>query len=343
MRWFRMYPELLHDVKVAGLTDRQFRWWVRLLCIACENDGFIPSETAVKRRLNARLDHVEQALSDLLDAGLIAVSGDGFEPTGWRKRQYLSDLSTERVRRHRGTRNVSSAVSETAPDTDTDTDTEITPPHPPEGVRRRSAKKRVVDRYPAEFEAFWQAYPRKVGKAAAFAAWDRFDAEAQHCIRLAAPEFATQMRQENRPTDKIPHAATWINQQRFTDFWVPDYENTEATGQCAEPVESSTDWSVDERQLHSGGDAPSSGEGGSTRGGKLLRDVGPEKPVGRESVGGLAPVLREDRPQVADDAGVRDAWRPLCGSGAIPLGPDRGNAFLSFGEVLSAKSRQGFH
>jgi len=49
--------------------------------------------------------------------------------TNWRKRQFRSDLSTDRVRKYRAMKRFGN-VSETPPDTDTDTDTEniYTPP-----------------------------------------------------------------------------------------------------------------------------------------------------------------------------------------------------------------------
>jgi hypothetical protein len=42
----------------------------------------------------------------------------GYEPHGWSERQYISDTSTHRVRKHREKRN----VSVTPPDTETDTE-----------------------------------------------------------------------------------------------------------------------------------------------------------------------------------------------------------------------------
>lgn len=116
MRWFRLYTEILDDPKVLALTDRQFRFWVNILAVARENDGLIPPLTPLKRRLKARSDHVERGLSDLTMAGLIVAMDEGFMPNGWGKRQYVSDVSTNRVRAHRARRNVSSTVSETPPD-----------------------------------------------------------------------------------------------------------------------------------------------------------------------------------------------------------------------------------
>jgi hypothetical protein len=84
-----------------------------------------------------------EMLASLMDAGLIEDHLDGgFTPHNWLKRQYKSDVSTERVKRFRNAHETfqkrRETKSETPPDTDTDTDTDTTatavvqkPPSPP--------------------------------------------------------------------------------------------------------------------------------------------------------------------------------------------------------------------
>lgn len=117
-RWFRFHADAMRNPKVAKLTDREFRLWMRLLCVASENDGVIPRLEDLKSVLNARLDHLLAGVERLISVGLIDRKGDGYEPHNWGKFQYKSDSSTERVRKHRAERN----VSETPPDTETDTE-----------------------------------------------------------------------------------------------------------------------------------------------------------------------------------------------------------------------------
>lgn len=115
-RWFRFYADAMRHPKVAKLPDPLFRLWVELLCVAAENDGHIPPEESLKHMLKRRLDHLSRGLKDLIRASLIDPLDDGYAPHGWDKRQYKSDVSTDRVRKHRTKRN----VSETPPDTETD-------------------------------------------------------------------------------------------------------------------------------------------------------------------------------------------------------------------------------
>src|SRR5207344_667046 len=79
---------------------------------------------------------VETLLKTLHDAKLLDTDDTGTRPHNWDGRQFKSDGSTERVKRFRSgstekvkrftkrSGNVSSAVSETGPDTDTDTEAE---------------------------------------------------------------------------------------------------------------------------------------------------------------------------------------------------------------------------
>ncbi|WP_062180635.1 hypothetical protein [Sphingopyxis sp. C-1] len=120
-RWFRFYADAMRHPKVAKLPDQTFRLWVELLCVAAENDGHIPPADDLKHMLKRRLDHLLRGLQDLLKASLIDPLEVGYRPHGWDKRQYKSDVSTDRVRKHRTKGN----VSETAPDTEAETELPI--------------------------------------------------------------------------------------------------------------------------------------------------------------------------------------------------------------------------
>lgn len=64
------------------------------------------------------------------------------------------------------------------------------------------------------FELFWRDYPRKIGKGAARTAF-------QKAIKKADPEVILKtLRGYTFPTDMqfIPHAATWLNQERWEDM-----------------------------------------------------------------------------------------------------------------------------
>lgn len=117
-RWFRFYADALRNPKVMRLSDKDFRLWVRLMAVASENDGSIPCLDDLKHILSMRLDHLSSGVDRLISGRLIDVLDAGYEPHNWRKFQYKSDTSTERVTKHRAKRN----VSETPPEAETETE-----------------------------------------------------------------------------------------------------------------------------------------------------------------------------------------------------------------------------
>jgi hypothetical protein len=129
--WFRMYAEFAGDPTIQSLAFEDQRHFIMLLCLKCE--GVLDREFAnnqVRDRIICRalgLDPVSasEAKRRLVEVSLI---DKNWQIPAWDRRQYQSDVSTSRVRKHRKnkeTRNVSETVGNgcrNAPDTDTDTD-----------------------------------------------------------------------------------------------------------------------------------------------------------------------------------------------------------------------------
>jgi len=143
-RWFRFHADAIRNPKVARLSDAQFRLWVELMALAAENDGTIPCIDDLKHILKRRLDHLSRGLKGLISAGLMDALDDGYEPHNWSKHQYKSDVSTNRVAKHRAKRN----VSETPPDTDTDTDIYIGGEKEEDGSIRQAALPHQSNGFP---------------------------------------------------------------------------------------------------------------------------------------------------------------------------------------------------
>lgn len=74
----------------------------------------------------------------------------------------------------------------------------------------REPRAEIVDR---DFEDFWSAYPRKVGKDAARKAW------VAAKKRAPVAQIAAGLNTARWPSDPqfIPHPATWLNQGRWQD------------------------------------------------------------------------------------------------------------------------------
>jgi len=69
------------------------------------------------------------------------------------------------------------------------------------------------------FDAFWLAYPRKVGKAQARKAWDKLN-PSDDVVRLIAENIALRLKYGEWMDDNkvfIPHASTYLNNARWED------------------------------------------------------------------------------------------------------------------------------
>jgi len=76
--------------------------------------------------------------------------------------------------------------------------------------------KTLVER---RFDEFWAAYPKKVGKKAAWAAWNKIKPDAElHNKILTAIGRAKATEQWQRENGRfIPNPTTWLNQGRWDD------------------------------------------------------------------------------------------------------------------------------
>jgi hypothetical protein len=101
MRWFRYYTDDLNNPKLLRLSDRLHRVWVGLCCVASQNDGKLPAMEDCALMLRLQPERMAEALVSLIGAGLMERHGDILSPTNWASRQYRSDGSAERMKRHR--------------------------------------------------------------------------------------------------------------------------------------------------------------------------------------------------------------------------------------------------
>lgn len=88
------------------------------------------------------------------------------------------------------------------------------------------------------FERWWKVYPRKVAKAAAvkpfWAALAKFKCDTPLTALIEATErFAQEV--GDRPVDKIPHPATWLNGERWNDEPDANRSQTDARRDLAIP------------------------------------------------------------------------------------------------------------
>lgn len=101
-RWFRIYDEALDDHKVQSLSPDLFRTWFNLLCVASRENGVLPTVEKLAFSLRVSIHDMQSRLDELILLGLLDIREDRkIEPHNWPKRQWKSDDSKERVRKHR--------------------------------------------------------------------------------------------------------------------------------------------------------------------------------------------------------------------------------------------------
>jgi hypothetical protein len=67
------------------------------------------------------------------------------------------------------------------------------------------------------FDAFWKVYPRKKAKKEALKAWHEVDGDAKAEQITAAIALQTANEFRFREDDRVPHAASWLRGERWTD------------------------------------------------------------------------------------------------------------------------------
>jgi hypothetical protein len=240
-RWYRAYAGTVKDDKlaeaaiVAGCSRSvAIAVWHALLESAAETDDGGRFETTA-RRVAAILGEPAAAIEAVFAAMAEIAMIDGDAIAAWKRRQFESDSSTERSRKHREAKRNAAAPhangdatlhgrSATPPDTETESE-KITPETKSSTANVRSVGKPTRPAAAGDFEEFWKAYPHR-GEASdpKKPAKEKFDRAVKRgadpvAIIAGAKRFAEIERRAGRAgTEKCAQAMTWLNQERWNDY-----------------------------------------------------------------------------------------------------------------------------
>jgi hypothetical protein len=138
-------------------------------------------------------------------------TGETLHVTNWEKwqpKRERDDVSTDRVRKHRGKQKQELTSVENDVTPCNANETHVTP----RGEESREDIKHSL------FDEFWASYPRKVGKGAAEKAWQRAKINGHHAKVMGALESQKRGQDWIKEGGRfIPNPATWINQRRWED------------------------------------------------------------------------------------------------------------------------------
>lgn len=154
--WFRMYAEFATDSKVQSMDETLQRRFIMFLCLQCsgEYEQLTDDELAFALRITpAELTNTKDVFKQK------RLLGDNGKIRSWDKRQFKSDSSTERVRKHRKQQSNGDEtlrnVSVTPSESDTDSEKDTSAGKPPTRVSRETDPGWLLD--------FKLAYPARVG------------------------------------------------------------------------------------------------------------------------------------------------------------------------------------
>jgi len=216
-QWFRLYGEFAYDPKVQMLSEVDQRRLIMLFCMKC-NEYETLQDVAVAFHMRISVDEWQSTKNTFVGLGFISEDN---ELLNWDKRQFISDTSTARVRKHRMMKKIGvdndetlCNVTVTAPEQNrTDTEqsrTEIIP------LKSNNLIVRSGVAVNNDFDVFWRAYPKKTGKDDARRAWSK--KKPVLIDVLQALEWQVPSEQWTKQNGQfIPNPATYLNQGRWQD------------------------------------------------------------------------------------------------------------------------------
>ncbi|GEM_PF-3408806 len=126
--WFRMYAEFATDAKVQSMPEAMQRRLMMLFCLRCSDVLATLQDDELQFGLHISNDELAETKALFIRKGFI---DDAWSLLNWDKRQFNSDSSTERSRKHREGKKAQANdavtqcnVAATPPDTETDTEKE---------------------------------------------------------------------------------------------------------------------------------------------------------------------------------------------------------------------------
>ena len=218
--WFRLYNETIDDEKLRLLAFED-RWhFIALLC--CKGSGLLDgskNKDLLWRKVGVKLGLATRELEEVIRrlAEVDLVDRETMQPLSWDDRQFISDNSTDRVRKYREKQKKTPRnVSVTAQDTDTDTDTD----------KNTSLFESLDDEKPpsqsdlleAEFEEWWaDEYPERKRSHSKKNAKEVYlrkrKAVTKETIWAATLEYFNELVENDTDPEYVKMATTFLNSE----------------------------------------------------------------------------------------------------------------------------------
>jgi hypothetical protein len=225
MAWAKVDDQWFAHRKVVGLSLCARGLWTTVLSWSCaQKTPHVPFHMA---RFLAGGEDVTTPAKELVEAGLWHEDEDGWLFHDWSDYQERS-LSEKRSEAGRKGGKASGEARREATGKQTDVASEATGeagalPGPTRPVPTQPTTKTAPD---DGFDEFWDCYPRKDGqkgggasRKATLAAWKKLNGEQRRQALVGVANFTAYSDQPGSPF--VPHATTWLNQERWEQFQEP--------------------------------------------------------------------------------------------------------------------------
>ena len=255
VKWIKILTDLFEDEKILMIEslpecDSIIVIWVKLLCLAGKQNnhgvfqmGWMPYTDEMFSIIFRRpLNTVRLALATFERFGMIEIINDTVTIPNWDKHQNLDSYEKKKERDRlyqRERRAAQKALTEKSSDKSSDVavsdkDKEIekegdieednnTPPAPPS------------DTVSQEFEELWSQYPRKEGKKAAFASYQRAKKKGATFddVKAGILNYLDYIKAKKIETQFIKQGSTWFNGEHWNDEYdystLPENSPTQQT------------------------------------------------------------------------------------------------------------------
>lgn len=230
--WFPFYVTD-YEGDTAHLTPEEDLVYMRLLRLCWKQPCCsLPNDTEwLMRHLRIAGEVYEQALRIVLDEFFILNRKKRLENNRLKALQgsakKVSEKNAEKGRKSASLRKArkNKEIEVNHGSTDAQPNANDPYPYPEPDSERKNKQKELTDFGEPkdeppndDFDKFWDAYPRRRGKATARKAWDKAIKKTdQWQLISAAQEFKTLCSQQGTADQFVPYPATWLNGQQWED------------------------------------------------------------------------------------------------------------------------------
>lgn len=207
--WIKLHRKLSEDPQWLKEPFTRGQAWVDLLMLANHDKGYIRVRGNRLDVLRGQVGWSEQALSRR------------WQWSRSRVRKFLSELEKLEHQIEQQKNNISSIITivnyESYQTKNSRKDSRETAERPQKDTNKNDKNEKNIIT-PPFFEDFWKAYPRKIGKTQASKSWEKISIseEVYHQI-MAGLDNYIKYEWKGKEMKYIPHAATWLNQERWKD------------------------------------------------------------------------------------------------------------------------------